>query len=45
MELPNLPTDNLYKFMALSGLIILLSDLFIPGYAVYKLNIKNESLI
>lgn len=24
MELPTIPTDNLYKFMALSGLIVIL---------------------
>jgi len=29
MNLPSLPTDNLYKFMALSGIILIISSFFI----------------
>jgi hypothetical protein len=37
MNLPNLPTDSLYKFMALTGIVLLLGSLFI----LYK-NIDNQ---
>ncbi len=30
MNIPNLPTDNLYKFMALSGLFIFILSMFYP---------------
>lgn len=30
MSLPNLPTDNLYKFVALVGVIILIATLYFP---------------
>jgi hypothetical protein len=29
MNLPSLPTDNLYKFMALSGIILIISSFYI----------------
>jgi exopolysaccharide biosynthesis protein len=32
MNIPNLPTDNLYKFMALSGLFILILSVVYPLY-------------
>jgi hypothetical protein len=37
-ELPQLPTDNLYKFMALSGMAIILACL-IPVYHLQKLRL------
>jgi hypothetical protein len=45
MEIPNLPTDNLYKFMALSGVLIIL--VFISMYtarvSTLNENINNET--
>ena len=38
MQIPNLPTDNLYKFIALSGLSIFLFSFFIPLYLNYSIN-------
>lgn len=32
MNLPNLPTDNLYKFIALTGVILLIISIFYPEY-------------
>lgn len=32
MNLPNLPTDNLYKFIALTGVILLVISIFYPEY-------------
>ena len=40
MELPNLPTDNMYKFMAFSGLAILLFTFYF-GYT-QAIEIKNK---
>ena len=39
MEIPKLPTDNLYKFMALSGLVILILSA-IPYYRKYEFDIE-----
>ena len=36
MNIPNLPTDNLYKFIALVGLIIVLLCSIIPVLNMYK---------
>src|SRR6266853_268176 len=30
MHFPNLPTDNLYKFLALSGVVVVLASIFYP---------------
>ena len=38
MNIPNLPTDNLYKFMALSGVILLVASVFFPLNLISKLN-------
>lgn len=43
-EVPKLPTDNLYKFMALSGLLIILAC-FIPYYHLYKLRFDLIQLV
>jgi TM2 domain-containing membrane protein YozV len=40
MQLPNLPTDNLYKFISLSGLTIFIFSFFIPFYFDYSINLK-----
>lgn len=39
MKLPELPTDNLYKFMALAGITIIVLSLF-PIYHAYKLKLN-----
>ncbi|OHB54997.1 MAG: hypothetical protein A2173_02320 [Planctomycetes bacterium RBG_13_44_8b] len=38
-----IPTDNLYKFVAISGIVILLFS-FIPRYHAHKLQLKSISL-
>ena len=40
MEIPSLPTDNLYKFMALSGILIGLFFTSILGYLIFTIEIK-----
>jgi len=40
MQIPNLPTDNLYKFFALAGVVIIITCLIIPTYLIR--NIKYE---
>lgn len=41
MDLPkNLPTDNLYKFMAIFGLVLLIASFIIPG--IYDNKIRND---
>ena len=32
MNVPNLPTDNLYKFIALTGIVLFLVALIYPEY-------------
>ncbi len=39
MKFPEIPTDNLYKFMALSGIAVIFAS-FLPFYLFYNLNIK-----
>lgn len=41
MNLPSLPTDNLYKFMALSGIILIISSFFI----VWKHADRSQELL
>ena len=36
MNLPSLPTDNLYKFMALSGIILVISSFFVVWKHAYR---------
>jgi hypothetical protein len=38
MTIPNLPTDNLYKFVALTGVILLLVSIFYPELRRQELN-------
>ena len=40
MNIPNLPTDNLYKFMALSGLAIFLLSIVFPLRQVNDIKLK-----
>jgi len=35
------PTDNLYKFIALTGLLILVISVVLPSYALYALELKR----
>lgn len=42
MDIPTLPTDNLYKFIALSGVLIFL---FFYIYADYRMNEIKEEII
>ena len=37
MNIPNLPTDNLYKFMALSGLVLFIISTIYPTYYIDNL--------
>lgn len=38
MNLPNFPTDNLYKFMAIAGIILFILALFYPEYRSGEIN-------
>lgn len=42
-EIPEIPTDNLYKFMAISGLVLIAVS-FIPKYYWYQLSIEKIRL-
>ena len=41
MNLPSLPTDNLYKFLALSGLVIVLFSFIFPMKRIGELKLKS----
>jgi hypothetical protein len=41
MNLPSLPTDNLYKFLALSGLFIVLFSFIFPMNRIGELELKS----
>jgi hypothetical protein len=41
MLLPKLPTDNLYKFLTFSGLVLIISSFF-PFYFSYHLDISSQ---
>jgi DNA repair exonuclease SbcCD ATPase subunit len=43
MKLPEIPTDNLYKFLAISGIIIFLIS-YLPLFHSYKLNLQLARL-
>jgi hypothetical protein len=45
MNLPSLPTDNLYKFLALSGLFIVLFSFIFPMKRVGELKLKASEII
>lgn len=38
MKFPEIPTDNLYKFMALSGIVLFIAS-YLPFYHVHKLRV------
>lgn len=40
MNLPNLPTDNLYKFIALAGLVVILLSIVLPNIALHNLRLE-----
>jgi hypothetical protein len=40
MNLPNLPTDNLYKFIALAGLTIIFFSMVLPIIALHNLKLE-----
>jgi hypothetical protein len=40
MNLPSLPTDNLYKFLALSGLAIVLFSLVFPIIRISEIRMQ-----
>lgn len=44
MQLPNIPTDNLYKFLSISGLWIFLVFMFIPHYFIHITLDKKRDL-
>lgn len=44
MNIPSLPTDNLYKFLALSGLLILAISLFYPQHKKTELLLKRNDI-
>ena len=43
MKIPEIPTDNLYKFMALCGVVILIASFF-PTFHMHKLNMQMIEL-
>ncbi|MCB9185813.1 MAG: hypothetical protein H6601_03620 [Flavobacteriales bacterium] len=45
MNIPNLPTDSLYKFMALSGLVLLLFSNVYPRYLIDQIEEERNSII
>ncbi|MCT7489409.1 hypothetical protein N5T63_10900 [Aliarcobacter cryaerophilus] len=51
MQLPTIPTDNLYKFMSISGLLVMLFFFLTLTYSIYQLEInimeeqKNTNIV
>lgn len=45
MTVPNLPTDNLYKFMALTGTILFVAALFYPRHKSESIDLKIDKYI
>lgn len=45
MNLPNIPTDNLYKFIALTGLFILIVSFGFKEYRIYQHSIEDAEII
>ncbi len=41
MKIPSIPTDSLYKFIAMSGLFTFMGFIFIPEYMSYEIKIKE----
>jgi hypothetical protein len=44
MNLPSLPTDNLYKFQALSGTVLIVLSFYLPSQFAERLSEKYESI-
>ncbi len=44
MKLPEIPTDNLYKFMAISGVVIVIAS-FVPFFYQHKLRIQEIQMV
>lgn len=44
MKFPDLPTDNLYKFMALSGVVLFFLS-FLPIFHAHKLDLESIDII
>ena len=45
MNIPNLPTDNLYKFLSLTGLFLMVSSFGYKEYRNHQHNIENSEII
>ena len=45
MDISTLPTDNLYKFLAISGLLILTFSYVAPEYILFQLEIRKSDAI
>lgn len=44
MNLPSVPTDNLYKFIGISGLLILMLGLVLPKWSLYQLELQRVDI-
>jgi len=44
MNIPSIPTDNLYKFLALSGLLIFAISLLYPQHKKIELSLKRNDI-
>ncbi len=44
MEIPNLPTDSLYKFMSISGLVLVVLGLIMPRFLLDDLREEQNQL-
>jgi len=40
MQLPNLPTDNLYKFIAISGLLLIFLSTVLPLWLIHNMELE-----
>jgi hypothetical protein len=41
MNIPNQPTDNLYKFLAISGLILLVLSVAVPAWSDHQFKLAE----
>ncbi|MFA0114666.1 hypothetical protein AB4407_13490 [Vibrio sp. 10N.261.46.E11] len=44
MNIPNFPTDSLYKFISISGVFLLVSFLLAPEYSKYKIDLHQLAI-
>lgn len=44
MTIPNLPTDNLYKFLALSGVLLIVLALIMPRFTINRLDEESDKI-